>query len=65
MRSTILAAGLIAAGCGPGAAPPGTSPPKTPPALAVTLTVVKMPELLAAIEYQKGKIVVLDMWATY
>jgi hypothetical protein len=32
---------------------------------AVTLAVVKLPELRKAIEAHQGKVVVLDMWAEY
>jgi hypothetical protein len=41
------------------------APADAPPDGAVTLEVVKLPELRKAIESHKGKVVVLDVWAEY
>jgi hypothetical protein len=69
-----LLAALAAAGCaqnGPPkaetAAPTGpvAATPPAPPEPAVTLQVVKWPELEKAIAAHKGKVVVLDVWAEY
>jgi len=58
-----LVAGLI--GCGSGG-PPGSAPPSAVVLPAdVGLQVVKMPELKKAIAAQKGKVVVMDVWADY
>ena len=58
-----LVAGLM--GCGSG------GPPASSPSAAVALPsdvglqVVKMPELKKAIAAQRGKVVVMDVWADY
>jgi thiol-disulfide isomerase/thioredoxin len=39
--------------------------PKTPEKAEITLTVVKMPQLTAALESHQGKVVVADIWGTF
>jgi hypothetical protein len=59
MRSFVFGSLLFVAAC---SSPP---PPAPPVASAVTLKVIKLPELERAIASHVGKVVVVDMWAEY
>jgi thiol-disulfide isomerase/thioredoxin len=66
----VLAAGL-AAGCGKDcptspAAAGGTPPPdRAADAMGVTVSVVKYPDLEEVVASQKGRVVLVDFWATF
>jgi thiol-disulfide isomerase/thioredoxin len=61
----VVLAAACAAGCGKDCAPTsagGTELPATPD---VTVKEVKYPELAAAVEKPKGKVVLVDFWGTF
>jgi hypothetical protein len=64
MRSTITFAAILLAGCG---GPPASNIPqaKGPVTSDIALRVVKWPELETILAAQRGKILVLDIWAEY
>jgi thiol:disulfide interchange protein len=59
-RSPILMAAVLAAGCGG-----RPDPAPTPPDAAVELKDVTYAELDRAIAARKGKVVLVDVWATW
>src|SRR5690348_1583701 len=64
-----VAAGFILGvlGCGPAPGPaPAPAPAPAPPAQkAVNIEVLKVDDIVGRIDKEKGKVVVLDTWATW
>jgi len=57
-RLTAVLSLVTVVGCGTSAPPQNTSKD-------VTIKIIKVPDLLKFLDDQKGKIVVLDLWAEY
>jgi hypothetical protein len=68
----LCGAALLAGGCDQPRPPAAAGDPRTPPdspgavgAPAVGLEDVRYPELVAAVKAQRGRVLVVDVWAEY